>query len=116
MPIRGGILFETGPNPSIPATSDVYLADDLGSIGVALSFGVWTEGYEISFGTTAVFRRGDGLGLVRSEDATVPEYARRDVQDGAIFFFVSGGSRAVQTLVKRIASEGEAKPAGPPEP
>lgn len=115
MPIRGGILFETGCNPDVPATSDVYLADDLSSVGVALSFGVWTDGYEISFGTTAVFRRGDGLGLVRSDDATVPEYARRSVQDGAIFFFVAGGSRAVQTLVKRIASEGD-KAGGPPEP
>jgi hypothetical protein len=107
MPIRGGFMFETGANPAIPATSDLYLSDDLNSVGVALSFGVWTEGYEISFGTTAVFRRGDGLGLVRSDDPTVPEYARRDVRDGAIFFFVAGGSRAVQTLVKRIASEGE---------
>lgn len=110
MPIRGGFLFETSASPAIPLSSEVYLNDDLTSVGVALSFGVWTEGYEISFGTTAVFRRGDGLGLVRDENPGVPDYGRRRVQDGAIFFFVAGGSRAVQTLVKRIASDAEAEP------
>jgi hypothetical protein len=104
-PIRGGLLAELSSSPAIPDKSPVYLREDINTFGAALSFGVRTEGYDISVGASALYGVGTGLAVRRSAVDAVPSYDATNISEQTVFLFVSGGMRAVGQLVEYIEEE-----------
>ncbi len=106
-PIRGGLFFERSAAPAVLSMTDVYAADHIDTVGVAISFGLRTAGYDLAIGTTAVVGAGRGLALQRSADFEAPaRYRATDVRETMLMVFIGGARSAVGQLARTISGAG----------
>jgi hypothetical protein len=99
-PIRGGIFFERSSAPEVLTVSPVYVRDRVDRVGLALSVGIRSGGYDIAIGSSATLGMGEALGVNRAEDSV--EYYAADVTDMRIMIFLGGGKHAVRQLVQSV--------------
>jgi hypothetical protein len=77
--------------------------DRVDRVGVALSIGIRTGGYDFAVGSSATLGTGEALAPSRSEGPFGEiEYYATDVRDMRIMIFIGGGNHAVRQLVKSV--------------
>lgn len=101
-PMRGGLFFERSSAPEILSTDERYARDRVDRVGVALSIGVRTGGYDIVLGSSATLGTGEALAPFRQEPFGELTYEQTDVEDMRIMVFLGGGNHAVRQLVKSV--------------
>lgn len=99
-PIRGGIFFERSSAPEVLTASSVYVRERVDRVGLALSLGVRTGGYDIALGSSGTLGMGETLGVRRGDSAI--SYYSTDVTDMRIMVFIGGGKHAVRQLVGSV--------------
>jgi hypothetical protein len=104
-PIRGGIFFERSSAPEVLSESDVYVRDRVDRVGLALSVGIRSGGYDIAIGSSGTLGMGEALGVdreVRADNEDGLNYYAADVTDMRIMIFLGGGKLAVRQLVGSV--------------
>jgi hypothetical protein len=71
-------------------------------VGVALSIGIRTGGYDIAIGSSATLGTGEALAPLREEPFGALSYEQTDVRDMRIMVFLGGGNHAVRQLVRSV--------------
>lgn len=102
-PMRGGIFFERSSAAEVLSEDDRYVRDRVDRVGVALSIGIRTGGYDLAIGSLATLATGEAL----APDRTMGPfgelgYHATDVRDMRIMVFLGGGNHAVRQLVKSV--------------
>jgi hypothetical protein len=102
-PVRGGIFFERSSAPEVLSMADRYVRDRVDRVGVALSVGIRTGGYDFAVGSSATLGTGEALAPSRRNGPFGEiEYYATDVRDMRIMIFIGGGNHAVRQLVKSV--------------
>jgi hypothetical protein len=101
-PVRGGIFFERSSAPEVLSTDTRYVRERVDRVGVALSVGIRTGGYDFAIGSSATLGTGEALAPVRDEPFGEVDYVATDVRDMRIMIFIGGGNHAVRQLVKSV--------------
>jgi long-chain fatty acid transport protein len=102
-PMRGGIFFERSSAPEVLTEEDHYVRDRVDRVGVALSVGIRTGGYDFAIGSSATLGTGESLMLNRERGPFGEvQYYATDVRDMRIMVFIGGGNHAVRQLVKSV--------------
>jgi long-chain fatty acid transport protein len=108
-PMRGGIFFERSSAAEVLSTAPRYVRDRVDRVGVALSIGIRTAGYDFAIGSSATLGTGEALAPTRTGSAddpsgvfSPPSYVATDVRDMRLMVFIGGGNHAVRQLVKSV--------------
>jgi hypothetical protein len=105
VPIRGGVFFERSSAPALATMTNNYALDHIDSVGLALSVGLRTAGYDVSIGSTAVLGAGKGLALRRSSTLDAPaRYEVTSMHDTMLMIYIGGARKAVSTLAKTLSN------------
>ncbi len=107
VPLRVGVFTNRSAAPDVPAFSQRYVPDDVHQYGASLSVGLRAGGYDLSLGGAAMLGWGDGL---RKLGAGEPEaldwsYARTDITDSTIVFFITGYRQAMSRAARMAYEE-----------
>jgi hypothetical protein len=108
-PIRGGLLMELSSAPPVPNTAEEFRRENIDTLGLSLSAGLRSGGFDLSIGATGLLGFGTVLALRREYDEPAARYQSADISERTILLFISGGSRAVKKLVKIINRESDEK-------
>lgn len=107
VPISFGAYTNFSAAPSIPAATDMYRVDDVDMFGGSFAVGIRAGDYDVSVGVSGAYGVGDGLALNPSAGAGPrPEaYIRTEVEEGVVYFFLSGATRALGKLAQAAYNE-----------
>lgn len=102
-PVRGGLFFERSSAPEVLSTDERYVRDRVDRVGVALSVGVRTAGYDFAIGSSGTLGTGEALAPDRSQGPFGElRYHATEVRDMRLMVFIGGGNHAVRQLVKSV--------------
>lgn len=98
--IRSGIYTDFSSAPDVPRRSNEYQPPCVHRVGGTLSFGLVSDGYDISLGMIGLLGRGQALSF--DAQATADEaYQRTVAKDRMFLFFLTGVKSAVRALTRK---------------
>lgn len=114
--VAGGLFTNISAAPEVPATSDVYLHDQVSIFGASFAIGVDAKGYRLTLGATGYYGKGDALALVLDRETLSASYDRTKATISAVVVYIAGavsvaakGAKQVETKYKerKASKKGE---------
>ncbi len=107
--VAGGIFTNISAAPGVPQTSQVYTPAQINTYGASIYVGLDTNGYNLSFGATGLWGRGDALSVTIDSFGEPLEYERTRASSSALMLFVAGAVSVASKAAKDIKEWHEEK-------
>ncbi len=104
MPVSFGIYTDLSPTPAINGPSDTLTPQHIDSVGLTGVVGIRTGGLNIAVGTAVVL--GWGSMLVGNFSGAGPAYVPREINEQAVYIFLTGYMSAAEQLAQEIEDAG----------